>query len=267
MIGPIQLLAIQFDEIEHFTGDIMRELKDLRRKGLIRVIDILFVAKDTDNELTTFSHSDLSDDDLVEFGSVLGAMLGLNKPGAAANPETLVAALEMAKANFGLNFSNVQDLANKIKPGQAAGIMLFENMWATDFQKAIRKSGGRTVIQGYLAPRTMTVVGAELRAMADAQQTIEAANEVKGLAILDALLTVEQAAVIEEEAMAEAITAVVIGEEIKTAVAADVVRTLVMAGYIEDMAVQHALDTLAVAGLIEETALQLAIETTASKAF
>jgi uncharacterized membrane protein len=261
MIGPIQLLAIQFDDIDHFTGEIMRALRDLRKKGLVRVIDILFIAKDTDNELTTFTHSDLKDEELAEFGSVLGTMFGLNAPGEPADPEALVAALQMAKANFGLNYNDVQDLAKKIKPGQAAGIMLFENMWATDLRDAIHNSGGRAVMQGYLTREALTMVGAELHAVVDARQTIEAADAVKGLAILDALLTVEAAAEIEEEAMAEAAVAVAIGEEIKTAVAADVLRTLVVAGYIEEMAVQHALDTLAVAGLIEEEALESAVET------
>jgi uncharacterized membrane protein len=260
MIGPIQLLAIQFDDINHFTGEIMRALRDLRRKGLIRVIDILFIAKDVDNELTTFSHSDLNDAELAEFGSVLGAMFGLNEPGEPVDPEALGAALEMAKSNFGLEYSDVQDLASKIKPGQAAGIMLFENMWATELRDAIHNSGGRAVMQGYLTPQALTMVGAELYAVVDAQQTIEAADAVKGAAILDALLTVEAVEAIAEEAMMDAAAAVMIGQEIKTAVAADVLRTLVMAGYIEDMAVQHALDTLAVAGLIEEEALQSAME-------
>lgn len=260
MLGPIQLLAIQFDDLEHFTGDIMRSLKDLRRKGLIRVIDILFVAKDNNNELTTFTHSDLRDEELAEFGSFLGAMLGLNEPGEPADPNALVNALEMAKANFGLNFDDVQDLARKIKPGQAAGIMLFENMWAYDFVDAVRNSSGRVVMQGYLTRDALAMVGAELNAIVDARLTIEAAEAVKGLAILDALLTVEVAAAIEDQAMAEAAEAVYIGEEIKTAVAADVLRTLVVAGFIEDMAVQHALDTLAVAGLIEEAAYQDALE-------
>lgn len=260
MIGPIQLLAIQFDDVDHFTGEIMRALKDLRRNGMVRVIDILFVAKDDQDELTTFTHSDLSDDELAEFGSVLGAMFGLNEPGEPADPEAIAAAMEMAKANFGLNYSDVLDLARKIKPGQAAGIMLFENKWAIDLRDAIRNSGGHAVMQGYLTPNALAMVGAELQAVVEAQETIEAADTVKGLAILDALLTVEVAEAIEEEALAEAEAAVVIGEEIKTAVAADVLRTLVIAGYIEEMAVQHALDTLAVAGLIEEEALQSAIE-------
>ncbi len=260
MLGPIQLLAIQFDDVDHFSGEIMQELKDLRHKGLIRVIDILFVAKDDDNALTTFTHSDLSDEDLAEFGSVLGTMLGLNEPGTPAEPEALAAALELAKANFGLKFSDVQDLADKIKPGQAAGIMLFENIWATDLVEAIRSSSGRTVMQGYLTAKAMTKVGAELTAVVDAQRTIEAADAVKGAAILDALVTVEMAAAVEDEALAEAAEAIVNGEEIKTAVAADVMRTLVMAGYIEEMAVEHALDTLAVAGLIEEEALKTAVQ-------
>lgn len=261
MIGPIQLLAIQFDDIDHFTGEIMRALRDLRKKGLVRVIDILFIAKDTDNELTTFTHSDLKDEELAEFGSVLGTMFGLNAPGEPADPEALAATLEMAKANFGLDYSDVQDLASKIKPGQAAGIMLFENIWAMDLRDAIRNSGGRPVMQGYLTLEALTMIGAELHAVVDARQTIEAADAVRGLAILDALLTMEEAAEIEEAAMAEAAAAVVIGEEIKTAVAADVLRTLVVAGYIEEMAVQHALDTLALAGLIEDEALESTIAT------
>lgn len=265
MLGPIQLLAVQFDDVEHFSGEIMRALRDLRRKGLIRVIDILFVAKDTNNELTTFTHSDLSDAELAEFGSVLGTMLGLNEPGEPVDAEGLATALETAKANFGLNYSDVQDLASKIKPGQAAGIMLFENVWAIDFRNAVRDSSGRVVMQGYLTPDALTMVGAELQAVVEAQEAIEAAEVVKGAAILDALLTVEAAEAVEEEAIAEAVEAVVIGEEIKTAVAADVLRTLVVAGYIEDMAVQNALDTLAVAGLIEEEALQEATEIAADE--
>jgi uncharacterized membrane protein len=260
MLGPIQLLAIQFDNVERFTGEIMRSLRDLRRKGLIRVIDILFVAKDTHGELTTFTHSDLNDAEVAEFGSVLGTMLGLNEPGEVVDPEALTAALEMAKANFGLNYSDVLDLAAKIKPGQAAGIMLFENRWAIDFRDAIRDTGGRVVMQGYLTAGALTMVGAEVYAMVDAQRTIEAADAAKGSAILDALLAIETAEAIEDEAMAEAAAAVAFGEEIKTAVAADVLRTLVTAGYIEEMAVQHALDTLTVAGFIEQEALRSAIE-------
>jgi len=259
-MGPIQLLAIQFDDVDHFSGDVLRALKDLRRSGTVRVIDILFVAKDMDNELTTFTHSDLKKEDLAEFGSVLGAMFGLNKPGEVVDADALGAALELAKANFGLNFSDVQDLAKKIKPGQAAGIMLIENSWATGLREAIRNSGGRVIRQGYLTPDAMTMVGAELHAVIDARRTVEAANAVKGAAILDALLTVETAEAIEAEAMAEAAAVVEMGEEIKTAVAADVLRTLVIAGYIEGIAVQHALDTLAVAGLIEEAALESAKE-------
>lgn len=264
MLGPVQLLAVQFDDVEHFSGEIMRALKNLRRKGLIRVIDILFVAKDDGNELTTFKHSDLSDEELADFGSVLGAMLGLNKPDQATDMDALGTALEMAKANFGLNYSDVRDLADKIKPGQAAGIMLFENMWAMDLVEAIRNSGGRVIVQGYVTAGAMKMVGAELRAVVDARRTIEAAEVVKGAAILDALLTVEEAAAIEDQAITEAAEAVVFSEEIKTAVAADVVRTLMVAGYIEEVAVQHALDSLAVAGYIEEAALQAAIESSAN---
>lgn len=256
MLGPIQLLAVQFDDIDHFTGEIMRAVRDLRRKGLVRVIDILFIAKDDHGELTTFSHSDLDDAEIAEFGSVLGAMFGLNEPGESVDVEGLGMALETAKANFGLNYSDVQDLAAKVKPGQAAGIMLFENVWATDFRDAIRNSSGRIVKQGYLTPDAMAMVGAELYAVVDAKRTIAAADAVKGAAILDALLTVAAAEAVEEEAIAEAAAAIVIGEEIKTAVAADVLRTLVAAGYIEEMAIQHALDTLTIAGFIEAEALQ-----------
>ena len=67
-LGPIELLVVKFPG-NKFTGEVAPALKDLVEGGLIRVIDILFVHKDQDGEVTVLEINDLDDDetaDLVE---------------------------------------------------------------------------------------------------------------------------------------------------------------------------------------------------------
>ena len=76
-IGPIQLIAIGFDEPE-FRGAIQRELRALRGLGLVRLIDALFVAKDDFGGMTRMEMSDLSESEKMEFGALIGGMIGLD---------------------------------------------------------------------------------------------------------------------------------------------------------------------------------------------
>jgi hypothetical protein len=42
------------------------------------------------------------------------------------------------------------DAASVIQPGSAAGILIFENRWATSFVDALRRGGGQLVAAGYI---------------------------------------------------------------------------------------------------------------------
>ncbi len=117
---------------------------------------------------------------------------------------------------------------------------MFEHTWAIPLRDAIRRAGGVPLAQGFLTQEALLMVGEELQAIADAEQTIEVAQIIKSAAILDTLATLQEA------------------EAIKTAIAADVVRTLAVANLIEEAAVSEAIEALAAADLLEEKYLAAA---------
>jgi len=60
-IGPVQLMSVGFEPGANFEGRIADELAKLQREGTIRVLDLLFVARDTDSdELVVLEHQEES---------------------------------------------------------------------------------------------------------------------------------------------------------------------------------------------------------------
>jgi uncharacterized membrane protein len=85
-IGPVQLLVPGFSRPD-FHGEIIAELERLRESDLVRVIDSLVVCKDADGELEAEHVSNLSEEEAIELGSKVGALIGLGfegKEGAEA---------------------------------------------------------------------------------------------------------------------------------------------------------------------------------------
>ena len=70
--GPIQLIVIGFEDNEHFQGDILRELDAVSSRGVIKLLDLLFVMKDEAGEVISLEMSDLTDEERVEFGALIG---------------------------------------------------------------------------------------------------------------------------------------------------------------------------------------------------
>ena len=71
-IGPVQLMQVGFEPGANFEGRIADELARLESERTIRVLDMLFVAKDTDSdELVIVEHQE------EKMGAVAGALLGL----------------------------------------------------------------------------------------------------------------------------------------------------------------------------------------------
>jgi hypothetical protein len=223
---------------------------------------LLVVVKDPDGNLEAVEMSDLSLDEEIEFGAVLGGLLGL---GAQGDAGALAGAEEGALAAMagihGMTVSNVRALGESLAPGAAAALLLLEHTWAIPLRDALRRLGAYPIAQGFLTPEAVMLVGAELQAMAEAAAAIELAETVKAAATLDALITVSQSQMVQEQAIAEAAEVVAATEAIKTAAVAEAVRTLLLADLIEQEAAAQAIDALAAAGLIEEAALAEATET------
>jgi uncharacterized membrane protein len=237
-IGPIQMMVIGFDEDAEYQGLILDELDSLTARGLIRVIDLQFVKKDEAGDLVAIQGSDLTDEEAIEFGAVIGGLIGLGAGGEEGAVEGMESgALAVVDDAYGLTLDDITEIASGLEPGQAVGMLLFEHSWAARLKQAIRTTGGYPIAQGFLTPEALMMVGRELEAVLDAEVAIEVADAVKGAAILDAIATVEAA------------------EQVKAAAVAEAIQALIVAGLIEDAAAQEAIDAVIAAGLIEDAAL------------
>src|SRR5262252_9938390 len=97
-IGPVQLIVLGFNH-PNFHGEVIAELERLHDTGLVRVIDSIAVYKDADGELEVEHLSNLTQDEAIELGSKIGALIGLGvegeegmEAGAAAGAEEVAAA-------------------------------------------------------------------------------------------------------------------------------------------------------------------------------
>src|SRR4051794_30611372 len=79
-IGPVQLIVLGFSHPE-FHGEIIEEVERLRESDTVRVIDALAVHKDADGEIEVVHLSNLTRDEAVELGTMIGALIGLGIEG------------------------------------------------------------------------------------------------------------------------------------------------------------------------------------------
>jgi uncharacterized membrane protein len=239
--GPIQVFVIGFDNFEA-TGQIMAELRRVRKRGLIRLIDVLFVQKDKSGAIANSMHmTDLSEDERLRLGEIAGALIGLRADGldgAVAGAE--MGALAVAERDAGLSSDRLADLGDAIPNGTAAAVVVIEHHWATKLRDSLAEAGGRSVMQAMISTDALMLVGAELRAKVEAEEAIEAAEEVKYAAALDIAQTLAERDLIEEAAIQEAADTVATAMAIEDAAAHDVADTLLAADLIEESAKQDA---------------------------
>src|SRR5215203_3004257 len=238
-----------FERTDGFRGEVVAELARLRGRGLIRLVDLFVAIKEPSGELVLAEMDDLTGEEAREFGAVVGKLLGLGTGSSeAAAASSNGRSFEAATHAAGLDVADLQAIVRDLAPDTAVGVLMFEHTWAIPLRDAIRRAGGVPLVQGFVTPEALILVGAEVEAMAEAEQTIEVASIVQGAAVLDALAAVEAA------------------EAVKTATAANVLRTLIVADLIEEAAVQEAIDALATAGLIQADALATAVAAAAQAA-
>jgi uncharacterized membrane protein len=163
-MGPVQLVAIGFPPEANFEGRIMDELSRLERHETIRILDLLFVSKDAETgDLLALDYQG------EELGAIVGALLGFEFEGddRSAPPQ------EIESHAFGLSEAEIEDIASSLAPGNSAGFLLVEHVWARELKSAIRDAGGFPLGEGFLTPEAIAAVGAELVAMAEALDELE----------------------------------------------------------------------------------------------
>jgi hypothetical protein len=129
-LGPISYLIVQFPGSK-MTGEGFPILIDLVDRGVIRILDLMFVTRDADGSLRALELRDIDADGEIDLAVFEGVSSGM------------------------LDDSDLADAASVIDPGSSAGILIFENRWATTFTDALRRGGGELVAAGYIPQDAM----------------------------------------------------------------------------------------------------------------
>jgi uncharacterized membrane protein len=159
IIGPVQMLMLGFEDTSLLKGEILAELQRLKEADLIRLVDLLFVAKDDDGEITVAQLSDLSEDEAMEYGAVAGALLGLGMAGEEGAEAGAIVGAEAGADGHILDESDAWEAAEVIPPGMAAGIALIEHRWAIPLRDAVVRAGGVTLADEWIHAKDLIAAG------------------------------------------------------------------------------------------------------------
>jgi uncharacterized membrane protein len=160
-IGPVQLIALGFSQPD-FHGEIIAELERLHASGTVRVIDSLVVYKDADGALEVEHLSNLTEDEAIEVGSKIGALIGLGFEGEEGIEEGAVAGAEAVAADGGVHVFTEEegwDVLEDIPNGSAAALILLEHHWAVPLRDAVVRAGGFRISDGFISPLDLVGIG------------------------------------------------------------------------------------------------------------
>ena len=158
-IGPVQLIVLGFKHPD-FHGEIIAELERLRESDTVRVIDALAVYKDAAGELEVEHLSNLSQDEAVELGSKVGALIGLGIEGEEGIEAGAEAGAEAAAEGVQV-FSDQEawDVLEDIPNDSAAALVLLEHYWAVPLRDPIARAGGFRLSDGFISPLDLVEIG------------------------------------------------------------------------------------------------------------
>lgn len=140
-LGPVDYLVVEFPG-NKMTGEGLPLLVDLVERGIIRILDLVFVRKDADGSVRAFEIADFDADGTLDLAVFEGASSGL------------------------LDESDLADAGTVIEAGSSAAILVFENRWAAPFVAALRRGGAQLVASGRIPAQDLL----------DALTTAETAN-------------------------------------------------------------------------------------------
>jgi uncharacterized membrane protein len=167
-IGPVQLIVLGFSHPQ-FKGEILAELERLRASDTVRVIDALAVYKDKDGEFEVEHLSNLTRDEAVELGSVVGALIGLGIEGEEGAELGALAGAAAAEDGVHVFDEYEWDVLEEIPNDSAAALLLLEHHWAVPLRDAIARAGGFRISDGFISPLDLVEIGL---------MTAEEANEL-----------------------------------------------------------------------------------------
>jgi hypothetical protein len=129
-LGPVDYLIVEFPG-SRMTGEGLPLLVDLVDRGIIRILDLALVKKNTDGTVSMLEIADLDADGKLDLAVFEGVSSGL------------------------LDEGDVAEAGGVLEPGSAAGILVYENVWAAPFAAALRRAGAQLVASGRIPDQAL----------------------------------------------------------------------------------------------------------------
>ena len=142
--GPVDFVALEFKG-NQFKGEIFPEIMNLINNGVVRVIDMIVVKKDADGNVT---HQEMQETD-----------------------KNILAVFDPLKAEINgmIQVEDIEMIGEKLENNCTAAVILFENLWAINFVKAVENANGRSVMHVRI-PHEMVVEAMDKIASAEQYQ-------------------------------------------------------------------------------------------------
>ena len=122
-LGPIDYLIVEFPG-NRLTGEGLPILVDLVDRGIIRILDLVFVRKEEDGATAMLAVSDLDADGTFDLTVFEGASSGV------------------------LGQTDVDEAGAILRAGSSAAILIYANLWAAPMASALRRAGAQLVASG-----------------------------------------------------------------------------------------------------------------------
>jgi hypothetical protein len=126
-IGPVEYIVVGFPG-NKFKGEIAPALAKLVDDKTVRILDLVFIGKDTDGTVVTFEVDDI--DGVASFSVVDGEVGGL------------------------IGQDDIAHAATALAPGNSAALLIWEDLWAASFVDAVRGAGG-VLLEGGRIPHEL----------------------------------------------------------------------------------------------------------------
>jgi len=157
-IGPVQLIVLGFNHPD-FHGEVIAELERLRESDTVRVIDALAVYKDAEGEIEVEHLSNLTQEEAIELGSKVGALVGLGIAGEEGAEEGAEVGAEAGEDGIDVFGEAEWDVIEDIPNDSAAALILLEHHWAVPLRNAIARAGGFRISYGFISPLDLVAIG------------------------------------------------------------------------------------------------------------
>jgi uncharacterized membrane protein len=182
LFGPISFLAVGTTEMTPEQRlAVKHELKRLRDAGTIRILDAVYAQRDQFGKVTTKAASDLTTDDRIKLGVVIGGLVGYGMDDTVGAVEGAVmggmAAAEAKKGQGVLGLGMLRDNVREMVPaGAAVLVLLVEHTWAKALKQSLKDAGAVTLNNFWVTPEMFVEAGVDMRIMTEMSALIEASD-------------------------------------------------------------------------------------------